>query len=101
MRIRVSGLARADIVQAFEWYLPRNPDSAAAFVHAVDAVIHRIALFPKSGRPHVMDTRVCKLRGFPYLIYYRELESDVLVLGVMHTSLDPSTIDSRLGTDDE
>ena len=45
--VRIRALARAEIAEAFEWYLARSNDAAAAFLAEVDAAMTQIAEAPE------------------------------------------------------
>ena len=82
--------AAADYDAAFEWYAERSPDAARRFDVTVERAIKEIARYPKRWPLGSYGTRRCLLRGFPYLLIYRELGAEVIqILAVAHTSRRP------------
>lgn len=62
----------------------------------ITAVFDRIAVLPTLYAILREDVRVCRVRRFPYVIYYRALSDKVEVLAVLHGSRDESAWRSRL-----
>jgi toxin ParE1/3/4 len=42
------------------------------------------------------DVRKAVVSGFPYCVYYREVEGSVVILSVFHTSRDPKEWQERV-----
>ena len=66
------------------------------FRDAVDAVIARIADNPLAYADRYRGARRALLRRFPYVLWYRVLESFVVVLACVHGKRDPRAIRARL-----
>jgi toxin ParE1/3/4 len=82
--------AAGDYDAAFEWYLEQSPDAAFRFDEAVERAITQIAEAPQRWVPGAYGTRRFLIRGFPYLLIYRELNAEVIqILAVAHTSRRP------------
>jgi len=82
--------AAADYDAAFEWYLERSANAAVRFDEAVERAMTEIARAPQRWMRGSYGTRRYLLRGFPYLLIYRELSSKVIqILAVAHTSRRP------------
>ena len=64
--------AGRDYDAAFEWYLERSPDAAVRFDAAVQRAIDEIGAAPQRWPRGPHDTRRFLLRGFPYLLIYRD-----------------------------
>lgn len=45
--LRIRAQARAEIAEAFDWYLARSPDASAEFVAELDVAINRIVEAPE------------------------------------------------------
>jgi hypothetical protein len=69
-RLRVRGLARAEISAAFDWYRQHSPTSASQFLDAVDEAIARIEEAPERHAVIRGKLRRVLLRRFPYAVYY-------------------------------
>lgn len=89
--LRIRTLARAEIHEAFEWYLTRSPRAAAAFITAVDVAIRSIEESPERHGPIHGNLRRWLLAGFPYGIYYKVYPKTISVVGVIHGSRHPDT----------
>jgi plasmid stabilization system protein ParE len=72
LRVRFTADARADLNDALNWYETHAPEIASQFRNALRVVVARIAenllQFPASAH----QTRRAILRGFPYLVFFRE-----------------------------
>ncbi len=68
------------------FYAERRAGLGEEFVRAVELVMSEVCESPEKFRPIGDDVRVCRMRRFPYLIYYlfdRE-RSRVTVYAVAH-----------------
>jgi toxin ParE1/3/4 len=82
--------AAADYDCAFEWYLERSANAAIRFDEAVVQGLTDIARGPQRWPRGSYGTRRFLLRGFPYLLIYREASVEVIrILAVAHTSRRP------------
>lgn len=89
--------AADDFDSAFDWYLERSPDAAVRFDEAVQRAFTQISRNPDRWPRGSYGTRRFLLRGFPYLLIYRELESDTIqILAVAHTSRRPGYWEQRV-----
>ena len=50
-QLRIRRIARAEIFEAFNWYLVRSPRAAAGFIEAADAAIRGIEEEPELHGP--------------------------------------------------
>lgn len=93
-------VANRDVEAAIDYYLVEAaPGVALGFIDALEAAFARLSGQPISGSPryaHEIDLpglRVWPLRGYPYLIFYRETPEMVAVWRVLHGSRDiPASI---------
>ena len=67
---------------ALAWYLERNETAAVNFVAEVDQTIDLIAASPQRWPRGLHGTRKLVLRRFPFVIVYRERETDVQILAI-------------------
>jgi toxin ParE1/3/4 len=96
MRIAFRPEARAEVLEARDWYELQVPGLGAAFARAVDAAIASIGCNP-DGYP-LLDG-VCRrilLRRFPYSVIFRHGHDDLLVVAVFHHSRQPAKWQRRL-----
>lgn len=81
---------------AFDWYLERSPDAARDFDAAVNRALADIASAPQRWAAGLHSTRRYLLRRFPYILIYRERESDIQIVAVAHTSRKPGYWKKRI-----
>ena len=96
MKVRLHPEARAELREARRWYYERSPLSATAFAHAVDNAISRIneAATRYSLAEH--GTRKFVLQRFPFNIFYRPGESEIVIVAVAHQKRRPGYWTSRV-----
>ena len=66
-----------------------------SFTEALDATTEGIRAHPEAYGRHDNDVRLKTLRGFPYAVYYRDSEDEILILAVAHTSRLPGYWEKR------
>lgn len=92
--VRFRPQAEAEALESQRWYEQRRPGLGGEFAKALADVVSRIVENP-SAFPRVReDTRRAVLRRFPYAVYFRELDDDIIVLAV-HGRQDPRGWQSR------
>ena len=75
---------------AFEWYLQRSSDATRRLDAEVERGLCEIAENPQRWAIGSYHTRRFLLRGFPYLLIYREKgENRIQILAIAHTSRNP------------
>lgn len=79
-----------------DWYDSQRQGLGRQFREAVDAVIARISDNPLVYPERYREARRAVLRRFPYVLWYRPLESVVVVLACVHGRRDPRAIRARL-----
>lgn len=94
-RLRIRELAFADIEQATRWYattagLMVATSFAAAVQHAIQTLeAHPEAGSPRWAAPLKLDRlRCCRLRRFPYLLFYRLEPDGIEVWRLLHAARD-------------
>ena len=90
-RLVVRERARAEIREAFDWYLARSPSAAARFFEAVDAAISEIERTPERHPVVRGNLRRRLLPTFPYAVYYKLFPTVISVVGVIHGHRHPET----------
>jgi plasmid stabilization system protein ParE len=89
MKVRLHPEARAELVAARNWYYERSPLSSVAFAHAVDQAVSRIRTAPNMYPFADHGTRKLVLQRFPFNIYYRVAETEILIVAVAHQKRRP------------
>jgi plasmid stabilization system protein ParE len=77
-------LALEESEAAAAWYAARDPRVAARFVADLEANFERVLEAPRRWPLHLHGMRRVPLTRFPYVIWYRDESSRVLVVAVAH-----------------
>ena len=95
-RIEFHNQAGAEYDAAFDWYLERSNDAALDFDAEVDRALADIASAPHRWAAAPFSTRRYLLRGFPYILIYREWKGHIQIVAVAHTSRKPGYWEKRV-----
>jgi plasmid stabilization system protein ParE len=95
MPVLVRPAAAADIEEAFLWYERRRPGLGEEFLETVNASLANIAAHPFRQRVIHRNTRRLLLNRFPYAIYYRVYDDDIIVVACMHGRCSPKRWQQR------
>ena len=87
--------AEDDVTSAHGWYEQQRDGLGRDFVTQLSIVLDRIGVLPESCAAVWQDVRSCRLRRFPFVVYYRVLVDRVEVLAVLHGSRNPAIWQSR------
>ena len=83
-------LAAREYRSARDWYRERSVEVAQRFCSAVDRAVSRIVTEADSLPTLVGAYRYVRVQRFPYLMIFRHLDRDVImVVAVAHTSRRP------------
>ena len=82
--LRVRAQARAEIAEAFEWYLARSQAASADFLAELDAAMNKIAEAPEHFPVVRGRLRRVLLHRFPYAVYFKLYPTSISVVGVIH-----------------
>jgi toxin ParE1/3/4 len=89
MRVKLSPLARAEYVEAVDWYAQQGRGLAKRIRADFRAIRARIAANPLQFPAARRDTRRALLRHFPYVVIF-QLSGDVAeIIAFFNTSRDP------------
>ena len=84
-------LAQAEFDAAIDWYQQNaRPGVAGQFEAAVDVAVKDAAAEPHRFPIADDDIREVAVDGFPYCVYFRERDEQLVVVGVYHQFRDPS-----------
>ena len=87
MRVNITDPADADLQEAFEYIVPRNPEAAYRLVVDLEAFWEgTLAKYPTIGRRVRENVRVFYKRG--YRIYYYIGEEQIDILRIIHMARD-------------
>ncbi len=98
MTLALRSEAEADIFDAFRWYESKRAGLGHAFVDEVDGAFERITQTPTAFALVHRDVRRLVLRRFPYVVYFREVDDIVEVVGVLSGRRDLGTMRKRAST---
>jgi plasmid stabilization system protein ParE len=83
--------ARAELIDAQDWYESEAPGLGQRFRQAVDAAIDRMSANPQQFPVIHRNVRRALLRRFPYaLMFVIELDDTLTVIACFHGSRDPA-----------
>jgi plasmid stabilization system protein ParE len=88
--------ATAEYWDAVAWYADRSLALADRFITAVRGAADRISQWPGRGGPYLAGTRYWSVRGFPYLLIYREVDGEIEIVAVSHGRREPGYWANRL-----
>lgn len=94
-RVLLRVAAARDIEEAFLWYESQRRGLGEEFLSAVQAAVDGIAGNPRAFAVIHRDTRRALLRRFPYGVFYRVLDSVVVVVACFHAKRHPRRWRSR------
>lgn len=86
--LRYHPLFDSDVLGAGQWYDDRHPELGNDFVRRVRKAVDQLIENPESGSSISNGLRYLPVQRFPYVVFYDLTDSEVLILGVMHTSRD-------------
>jgi toxin ParE1/3/4 len=94
--IQVRRAAELDIAEAQVWYESQRTSLGREFRTEISRVFDRLAETPLIYQQVHRDVRRAIVRRFPYLIWYRVIETTVIVLACTYAGRDPRYAKSRL-----
>ena len=82
--------ARAELIDAQDWYENEAPGLGRRFREAVDAVVQRMSANPRQFPVIYKNLRRALLRRFPYaLMFVIDADETLAVIACFHGSRDP------------
>lgn len=85
-----------DLQAIYDYHLALSVEKAERIVAEYDSIIAVLELNPLLFHTRKNDWRIYPFDSGPYLLYYTEMESFWLVVGVFHASRDPAWIQERV-----
>ena len=86
-----------DVVSAANWYDERHAGLGADFSVRVFHATEQLIADPERRNAIQYGLRYWPIARFPYVVFYDLTDSEVIVVGVMHTSQNPDKWLSRRG----
>ena len=93
--VLVRGQAKRDLRQAAKWYEKRLRGLGREFVSEVETVIERIGENPLVYQSVHRDVRRAVVHRFPYGVFYRIEQHDIIVFAIVHLNRDVSAWQDR------
>ena len=87
--------AAADVEEAWRWYEARREGLGDEFLEVVQATLEAIRSHPESSPVIHRDIRRRLLKRFPYGLFYRLVQGQVVVVACFHAKRDPRVWRSR------
>ncbi|MCY2990381.1 MAG: type II toxin-antitoxin system RelE/ParE family toxin [Planctomycetota bacterium] len=88
--------AAVDIQVARDWYEGQRSGLGSQFLACLGDRLNQIQGSPQMYAQVLGRVRRCKIRRFPYLVFYREFEDRGEVLAMFHASRNPQLWQSRV-----
>jgi toxin ParE1/3/4 len=87
--------AAADVEDAWQWYEARREGLGDEFLDVIQATLESITAHPESAPVVHRDVRRQLLRRFPFGLFYRIVEEQVVVVACFHAKRSPRLWRSR------
>jgi plasmid stabilization system protein ParE len=87
--------AAADVEEAWLWYEAQREGLGDEFLQVVEQALESIATFPESAPIVQRDIRRHLLRRFPYGLFYRLVQDQIVVVACFHAKRSPRAWRSR------
>ena len=98
MRLRFSPQAYADIADIHEYITQHSPRTAAAVAAQIRITSLLLARYPALGREtDILGVRVFPTARYPYLVYHKVQNDELVVIHVRHGRRDAPTVDELQG----
>lgn len=95
--VRLRAEAETDLAEAAAWYENRRPRLGRDFLNEISASLSGISERPFIYPEILRDTRRALIRRFPFGIYYRIENDEIVVIAVLHASRSPRRWKERSG----
>lgn len=81
--------ARAELIEAQDWYEGEATGLGRRFRQAVDALIERMSHNPRQFPIVLKNVRRARLRRFPYSLFFVVEDRTLIVIACFHASRNP------------
>lgn len=95
-RVWLHSDALADLDAARRWYDAQQLGLGDEFIDAVEHALESVLAFPVAYPVDYRDARRFLIERFPYCLYYRVEDGDVVVAACLHAARDPKKRRRRL-----
>ena len=87
--------AAADVEEAYRWYEDQRAALGEEFLAAVSTGVESLARYPEGFPIDYRQTRRANLDRFPYSLFYRIVDDQIIVVACMHGRRHPRRWQSR------
>ena len=87
--------AEAELLDARSWYEGERVGLGVIFAEAIEATFTAILQNPLAYPRAKGDKRRALVRRFPYAVYFRPIDEEIIILAVMHGRRSPRQWRSR------
>jgi len=94
--IELSDEAEVDFDKSYEFYFEDSPKVADTFFKQINLGFDNIKQNPKSFSIAHKDVRRYVVKKFPFVIYYRIVDTVIQIIAVFHTSRNPEIWNERI-----
>ena len=91
-----SQLARAELIEAQDWYETQAPGLSRRFRAEIEAVVQRMADNPRQFPVVFKTLRRARAKKFPYALFFLIEPDALLVIACFHASRDPRRWQKRV-----
>ena len=96
MNVEFLEAARAEFIEAVEYYNEQREGFGFEFADEVRSTIERIIQYPEAWSLISKRTRRCRTKRFPFGIIYQVRGETLLIIAVMHLHREPQSWKSRI-----
>jgi len=93
--VLLSADSESDLFEASDWYEEQRQHLGAEFELCVEARLLEISRNPNECQQRYRDVHIAFVDRFPYGIHYLVGKAEVYVIGILHTSRNPTNWDER------
>jgi toxin ParE1/3/4 len=94
--IEISDDAEVDFDKSYEYYYEDSPKVADTFFKRINLGFENIKQNPNSFPIAHKDVRKYVVEKFPFVIYYRIVDTVIQVIAIFHTSRNPEIWNERI-----
>jgi plasmid stabilization system protein ParE len=89
VRARFTSTAQRELKEALEFYDQAEIGLGARFLDEAEATVKRIIAHPMAWTPMSPRTRRCRIKRFPFGLFYQIRSDEILIVSVMDLRRDP------------
>ena len=87
--LRLRSTAEEEIASIALWYEAQSPELGSKFLDKVDQSLEKISENPLQYRVISKRLRRALMKRFPYIIFFRIIENEILIVGCRYAGQNP------------